>query len=150
MNSIFRHRNADVERLFVSAGRSEKVMCVALDYAKRDHTAAVCDGSGRRLRGAFNVRNNREGLDFLIGVVEGLCRKHKIAREHVFFGGEDCGRYAFNFIHALASKGSTSFFATTMSAIAFAWTMFPIPNPASAPNTAKRTPSHFCPSPRSR
>ena len=105
MNSIFRHRNADVERLFNAAGRPEKVMCVALDYAKRDHTAAVCDGSGRRLRSAFNVRNNREGLDFLTGVVDGLCRKHKIAREHVFFGGEDCARYAFNFIHALASKG---------------------------------------------
>jgi len=105
MNSIFRHRNADVERLFNAAGRPDKVMCVALDYAKRDHTVAVCDGSGRRLRSAFNVRNNREGLDFLIGVVEGLCRKHKIERGHVFFGGEDCGRYAFNFIYALASKG---------------------------------------------
>ena len=45
--------------------------------------------------------------------------------------------------HALASKGSTSFFATTMSAIAFAWTMFPMPKAAIAVKTAKTTPAHF-------
>jgi len=65
----------------------------------------ACDGNGRKLRGAFNVENNRKGLEFLLGVVSGLCRKHKIRREHVFFGGEDCGSYAFNFIHALVSRG---------------------------------------------
>jgi len=80
-------------------------MCVAFDYAKKIHTAVVCDGNGRRLRSVFNVENNRKGLDFLLGIVSGLCRKHKIKREHVFFGGEDCGSYAFNFIHALVSRG---------------------------------------------
>jgi len=79
-------------------------MCVPFDYAKKTHTAMVCDGAGRRLHAVFNVHNDRHGLDFLLGIVAGLCRKHKIQRKHVFFGGEDCGSYAFNFIHALVSR----------------------------------------------
>jgi len=79
-------------------------MCVPFDYAKKTHTAMVCDGAGRRLHAVFNVHNDRHGLDFLLGIVAGLCRKHKIQRKHVFFGGEDCGSYAFNFIHALVAR----------------------------------------------
>jgi transposase len=105
MRSIFRKRNPDVEALFAGAGRAGKVMCVAFDYAKKTHTAVVCDGNGSQLRGVFNVENNRQGLDFILNVVSGLCRKHGIKHEHVFFGGEDCGSYAFNFIHALVSRG---------------------------------------------
>jgi len=105
MRSIFRKRNPDVQALFAEAGRPEKVMCVPFDYAKATHTAMVCDGTGRRLHAVFNVRNDRQGLDYLLGIVSGLCRKHEIRREHVFFGGEDCGSYAFNFIHALVSRG---------------------------------------------
>jgi transposase len=105
MRSIFRKRNPDVEALFEKAGLASKVMCVAFDYAKKIHTAVVCDGMGRQLHAVFNVQNNRNGLDFLLGIVAGLCRKHHIRREHIFFGGEDCGSYAFNFIHALVSRG---------------------------------------------
>jgi len=105
MRSIFRKRNPDVEALFEKAGLASKVMCVAFDYAKKNHTAVICDGAGRQLRSVFNVENNRPGLDYLLGIVAGLCRKHKIKREHVFYGGEDCGSYAFNFIHALVSRG---------------------------------------------
>lgn len=105
MRSIFRRRNPDVEALFADAVRPEKVMCVAFDYAKKEHTAIACDGAGRQLRGRFDVRNNTAGLDFVIGVVVGLCRKHRIGTRHVFFGGEDCGPYAFNFIHGLVSRG---------------------------------------------
>jgi transposase len=105
MQSIFKRRNPDVEALFQSAGQPQKVMCVAFDYAKAAHTAAICDGTGRRLRGAFNVLNNLPGLDFLLGIVAGLCRKHRMTLKHVFFGGEDCGPYAFNFIHALVKRG---------------------------------------------
>ena len=35
----------------------------------------------------------------------GLCKKHSIRREHVFFGGEDCGAFSFNFAYALVQKG---------------------------------------------
>lgn len=104
MKSIFRKRNPDVEALFNKAGDKSKVMCVAFDYAKKSHTCIICDGEGRQLRKVFDVENNKQGLDFLLAIVNGLCRKHNIKREHVFCGGEDCGSYAFNFIHALASR----------------------------------------------
>lgn len=105
MSSIFKKRNPNVEALFAKAGRPEKVMCVPFDYAKKTHTAMVCNGTGHRLHSSFNVENSRAGLDFLLSVVAGLCRKHHIDRSHVFFGGEDSGSYAFNFIHALLSRG---------------------------------------------
>jgi len=105
MNSIFKKRNPDVEALFEKAGKKSKVMCVAFDYAKKMHTCAICDGDGSKLKGCFNIDNNLHGLKYLLKIVTGLCRKHYIKHEHVFFGGEDCGSYAFNFIHALASRG---------------------------------------------
>lgn len=105
MRSIFRKRNPDVEALFQDAASPTKVMCVAFDYAKSVHTCAVCNGQGLQLRGGFTVDNNKPGLDYLTGIVAGLCRKHAIKPRHVFFGGEDCGSYAFNFIHALVELG---------------------------------------------
>jgi len=104
MRSIFRKRNPDVEALFADAGDPAKVMCVAFDYAKKSHTSVICNGLGHQLHAAFDVFNNRAGLDYLLGLVASLKRKHGIKNEHVFFGGEDCGAYAFNFIHALVSR----------------------------------------------
>ena len=105
MNSIFKIRNQQVQALFESAGSLNKVMCVAFDYAKAMHKCVICNGMGSQLHKSFNVFNNREGLEFLLGKVSGLCRKHSIRPEHVFFGGEDCGSFALNFIHALVSRG---------------------------------------------
>jgi transposase len=105
MRSIFRKRNPDVEALFADAGDPAKVMCVAFDYAKKSHTSIICNGLGHQLRAGFNVDNNKRGLEYLLDAVGKLCRKHHIDRRHVFFGGEDCGAYAFNFIHALVSRG---------------------------------------------
>jgi len=105
MKSIFKKRNKQVETLFESAGASNKVMCVAFDYAKAEHKCVICDGMGHQLHKSFNVINNREGLEFLMDKIGGLCRKHVIKLEHVFFGGEDCGSYIFNFIHALIDRG---------------------------------------------
>lgn len=105
MTSIFQRKNPAIEKLFASAGSPRKVMCVPIDYAKAQHTALVCNGEGLQLRGVFNIHNNPAGIDFLDGIVEGLCRKHSIRKAHVFFGGEDCSAIAFNFIHALLQKG---------------------------------------------
>lgn len=105
MKSIFAKTNPAVEHVFEQAGHPSKVMCVPLDYAKRTHTALVCNGSGMQLKKPFHVHNNPEGLEFLIQITEGLCRKHAIRREHVIFAGEDCGSFCLNFIHALAQKG---------------------------------------------
>lgn len=105
MNSIFQRSNPAIEKLFAKAGKPEKVMCIPIDYAKRQHTALVCNGSGLQLRGPFNIHNTPEGVDFLNDIVNGLCKKHSIRRENVFFGGEDCGGFSFNFIHALLNEG---------------------------------------------
>lgn len=105
MKSIFQRANPAILNLFEKAGSPEKVLCVAIDYAKREHTALVCNGEGMQLRGAFPLHNNPAGVAFLEKVVAGLCRKHSIGREHVFFGGEDCGSFAFNFAYALVERG---------------------------------------------
>jgi transposase len=105
MNSIFQRSNPAIEKIFAAAGSPKKVMCIPIDYAKRQHTALVCNGDGAQLRGPFNIHNNPAGVDFLEDVVAGLCRKHSIRKANVFFGGEDCSAIAFNFIHALLQEG---------------------------------------------
>jgi len=105
MNSIFQRSNPAIEKVFAEAGSPKKVMCIPIDYAKKTHTALVCNGAGLQLRAPFNVHNNPQGIEFLMGVVQGLCRKHSIRRQHVFFGGEDCSALCFNFVHALAQQG---------------------------------------------
>ena len=79
-------------------------MCIPIDYAKRQHTALVCNGEGMQLRGPFNIHNTAEGVTFLEEIIKGLCRKHSIRRPCVFFGGEDCTAFCFNFIHALLER----------------------------------------------
>lgn len=107
MKSIYENSNPAIEKVFDEAGSRKKVMCVAFDYAKKSHTAVVCNGAGERLRKAFNIHNTPDGLSYLDKIVSGLCRKHHIKRDCVIYAGEDCGAYAFNFIHALAAKGQT-------------------------------------------
>jgi len=103
--SIFKRKNQDIVELFTSAKHPKKVACVALDYAKGTHTALICNGEGKRLKAAFPVQNNTEGLEYVFDRVDKICRKHHISHNHVFFGGESCGTYALNFIHAIEQKG---------------------------------------------
>jgi len=105
VNSIFQRSNPAIEKVFQNAGSPRKVMCVPIDYAKRQHTALVCNGKGEQLRSVFNIHNTPDGIEFVDGIIGGLCKKHSISREHVFFGGEDCSAIAFNFIHAMLQKG---------------------------------------------
>ena len=104
MNSIFQRSNPAIKKLFQEAGSPKKVMCVPIDYAKRQHTALVCNGEGMQLRGTFNIHNTAEGVAFLEDIIKGLCKKHSIRKAHVFFGGEDCTAFCYNFIHALLEK----------------------------------------------
>jgi transposase len=105
VSSIFQRANPAIEKLFRDAGSPKKVMCVPIDYAKRQHTALVCNGRGEQLRGVFHVHNTPAGVEFVEGIVAGLCRKHSIRKNHVFFGGEDCSAIAFNFTHAMVQRG---------------------------------------------
>ena len=103
--NIFSRKNQDLMRIFEDAGRAEKVMCVPLDYAKEWHTALFCDGTGKILKEAFDVRNSPEGLEYLLGRAKRTVRARGIKPRHVFFGGEDCGTYSLNFIHGMQNHG---------------------------------------------
>ncbi|MFC1499170.1 transposase [Verrucomicrobiota bacterium] len=105
MSSIFTNSNPAIEKVFAEAGSPNKVMCIPMDYAKKTHAALACNGDGAKLKKPFNVHNSPEGVQYVLGIADGLCRKHHIKSEHVIFAGEDCGGFCFNFVHALAAKG---------------------------------------------
>ena len=66
ITSVYRNQNVLIRAVFQRAGDTRKVLCVALDYAKRKHVALICDGNGDILKAAFPVENNPAGIDFLI------------------------------------------------------------------------------------
>jgi transposase len=103
--TIYQAQSQDLLALFEDAGHPEKVMCVAMDYAKATHTALPCNGMGEYLRKPFPVYNSQKGIDFLVERIRAACKRHGIQSKHVFFGGEDVPTYAVNFIHALRSRG---------------------------------------------
>lgn len=105
--SIFTRQNQTLIKLFKEAQHPNKVLCLPIDYAKQTHMALCCNGSGKVLKKAFPIKNNPEGIEFLLGVVDKICRKHHIERKHVFFGGEDCGTFSLNFIYGLREEGFT-------------------------------------------
>jgi transposase len=64
-----------------------------------------CDGYGHILRKQFSVKNSLQGIEYLTDQVIRSCQHRHIDTKHVFFGGEDVGSYAENFIHTLRSGG---------------------------------------------
>jgi len=102
--NIFQNQSQEILTLFEMAEDRSKVMCIPIDYAKKDHLAMFCNGNGRIIRKPFSVKNSLEGKNYLIDQVTKSCRHHGISRQHIFFGGEDCGSYADNFIAALRSE----------------------------------------------
>jgi transposase len=90
--------------LFEQAGHPAKVMCVALDYAKAQHTALICNGQGDLLKGAFAVDNTPAGATQLLDQVRQCAKSKKIPPEQVFFGGEDCPYFAENFLRRLRQE----------------------------------------------
>jgi transposase len=103
--TIYQNRSQELLSIFEKAGNSKKVMCVAIDYAKKDHVAMFCNGNGDILRKPFSVKNSPEGIQQLTEQVTRSCRHRKIKKQHVFFGGEDVNSYAENFVNTLRVKG---------------------------------------------
>lgn len=103
--TIFSNQSQELLSLFEGAGNNSKIMCVPIDYAKKDHIVMFCNGYGDILRKPFSVKNSPEGFKYLTKQVTHSCRHRKIDLKHVFFGGEDVGSYAENFANALRSKG---------------------------------------------
>ena len=99
--SIYPDCNPQVLKLFEQAGHPAKVMCVALDYAKAQHSALICNGLGDLLKGAFAVDNHTAGASQLVRQVRQCAKERKIRPAQVFFGGEDCPAFAENFLRQL-------------------------------------------------
>ena len=104
-SNIYQDRSQELSKLFEQAGSNSNIMCIPIDFAKKDHVVMFCNGYGDILRKPFNVNNTPEGVTYLIDQATRSCRHRHIKKEHVFFGGEDVNSYAQNFVHALRSKG---------------------------------------------
>ncbi len=87
--NIFQNRSQQLLRLFEKAGNRLKMMCVPIDYAKKDHMVMFCNGYGDIVRKPFSVKNTLKGVKYLIDQVMRSCRQRRIKKEYVFFGGED-------------------------------------------------------------
>jgi len=103
--NIYPNRSQELLSLFEEAGSGAKVMCVPMDYAKKDHVVMFCNGYGDIVRKPFSVKNSPEGVKYLTDQVTRSCRHRRIKPKHVFFGGEDANSYAENFVTTLRSKG---------------------------------------------
>lgn len=103
--TIYTNQSQELLHLFEEAGNNSKIMCVPIDYAKKDHVVMFCNGYGDILRKPFSVKNSPEGIEYLTEQVTRSCPHRAIDLKHIFFGGEDVGSYAENFINALRSKG---------------------------------------------
>ena len=101
--NIFQNQSQEILSLFETVENRSKVMCVPIDYAKKDHTVMFCNGNGEIIRKPFSVKNSLKGKNYLVEQVTKSCRHHGINLQHAFFGGEDCGSFADNFITTLRS-----------------------------------------------
>ena len=101
--NIFENQSQEIITLFEMADNRSKVMCIPMDYAKKDHMVMFCNGNGKIIRKPFSIQNSLDGKQYLVDQVKKSCRHHGIKLEHVFFGGEDCGSYTDNFIYFLRS-----------------------------------------------
>lgn len=102
--TIFRNQSQEILALFESAKDRSKVMCIPIDYAKKDHIVMFCNGNGRIIRKPFSVKNTPQGKQYLIKQVLSSGRRFGIRMDHVFMGGEDLPSYSENFIQALRSE----------------------------------------------
>jgi len=103
--TIYTNQSQELQHLFEQTGNGSKLMCVPMDYAKKDHVAMFCNGYGDILRKPFSVKNSPEGVKYLIDQTTRSCRRRGIKPEHVFFGGEDVNSYAENFANTIRAKG---------------------------------------------
>jgi len=103
--TIFPYQSQELNTLFEEAGNNAKVMCIPIDYAKKEHVVMFCNGHGNILRKPFPIKNSPKGIEYLTQQVLSSCHHRGIDPKYAFFGGEDVGSYAENFINTLRSGG---------------------------------------------
>jgi len=57
--NIYVNQSQELLTLFEEAGNSAKLICIPIDYAKKDHVVMFCNGYGDILRKPFNVNNSK-------------------------------------------------------------------------------------------
>ncbi len=78
------------------------MLVVPIDFAKREHTAQLCRGTGDfLLKKPLSIYNDLRGADYLQKRIQGICKKYHISKSDVLIGGEDPPAYVWNFIHRL-------------------------------------------------
>jgi transposase len=103
--NIQKHENQTIRKIFDDAGELLNVLVVGLDYAEEEHQVVICNGLGDCRCNPFTVKNNKEGLAFLVTRISNLCTKYTINKSHVFAGGETPGSWAVNFAYQLQLQG---------------------------------------------
>ena len=63
--NIYENQSQELLSLFEEAGNNGKVMCVPIDYAKKDHTVMFCNGHGGHPQKTFFIKNSPEGIEYL-------------------------------------------------------------------------------------
>ena len=63
--NIFQNQSQEILALFEMAENRSRVMCVPMDYAKKDHMVMFCNGNGQILRKPFSIKNSKAGKDYL-------------------------------------------------------------------------------------
>ena len=54
--NIYHNQSQEILSLFENAGNSTKVMCIPMDYAKKDHVVMFCNGHGDIIRKPFSIK----------------------------------------------------------------------------------------------
>jgi len=86
----------------------DKLLLVPIDYAKKEHTAQLCLGTGELLLNkAMRIYNNTEGVIFLEKQIFSTSNRMKINRENIIICMEDPPGYVQNFTDKLLFDGFT-------------------------------------------
>jgi len=100
--SIYPQESQTANRFFAHALAPEKCVIVPMDFAKKEHTAQFCRGTGELLlKKPLIIYNDVRGADYLDRRIQGICRKYHISKKNILIGGEDPPPYVYNFIHCL-------------------------------------------------
>ena len=86
--NIFQNQSQEILNLFEDANDRTKVMCIPMDYAKKDHLVMFCNGNGKIIRKPFSIKNSLEVKKYLTDQVIKSCKHHginlkQIGRAHV-------------------------------------------------------------------
>jgi transposase len=83
-----------------------RFVIVAIDFAKKSmKVQASLDRDTVAWKRGLDVDNTQDGLELLLGKLDGICRKWRVKPGRLIFGGEDPAPYAMPFIESLKRRG---------------------------------------------